>query len=159
MTHELFPALIRPEEARVIAVSSSSHRRTEMAWDDLMLRRRYSGRRAYRQSKLALVLFTMELNRRAANRFPLRAIGIELGPADEGSANKGLSAADAAEAIVRLAAGPASSIMSDYWRLGRPIEPSPYPAPSRRRLRPPKLCGVISSDRPPIPQIHARRDP
>jgi NAD(P)-dependent dehydrogenase (short-subunit alcohol dehydrogenase family) len=146
MTHELFPALIRPGEARVIAVSSGSHRRTEMAWDDPMLRRRYSGRRAYRQSKLALVLFTVELNRRAANRFPLRAIGIELGPADDGDANKGLSAADAATAIVRLAAGPASSIASDYWRLGRPIEPSPYarsPEAARRLWRlSEELCGV-----------------
>ncbi len=146
MTHELFPALIRPAEARVIAVSSGSHRRTEVAWDDPMLRRRYSCRRAYRQSKLALVLFTVELNRRAANRFPLRAIGIELGPADDGNAEKGLSAADAATAIVRLAADPASSIAGDYWRLGRPTEPSPYarsPEAARRLWRlSEELCDV-----------------
>ncbi|RPJ01483.1 MAG: SDR family NAD(P)-dependent oxidoreductase [Candidatus Aminicenantes bacterium] len=148
MTRELFPALIRPGEARVITVSSGAHRRTEMAWDDPMLRRRYSGLRAYRQSKLALVLFTMELNRRAAYRFPLRAIGVELGPvgAEDGEANKGLGAADAATAIVRLAADPLSSITSDYWRLGRPIEPGPYarnPEAARRLWRlSEELCGV-----------------
>lgn len=164
MTHELFPALIRPGEARVISVSSGSHRRVEMAWDDPMLRRRYSGLRAYRQSKLALVLFTMELNRRAACRFPLRAIGVELGPVGsaDGDAKKGLSAADAATAIVRLAADPASSIASDYWRLGRPIEPSPYarsPEAARRLWRlSEELCGVdFLGPATPDPADHALR--
>lgn len=148
LTHELFPALIRPGEARVIAVSSGLHRGIKMAWDDPMLRRRYSGLRAYRQSKLALVLFIMELNRRAACRFPVRAIGVQLGPfdADGGKTNSRLSAADAATAIVRLATDPASSIAGDYWRLGRPIEPGPYarsPEAARRLWRlSEELCGV-----------------
>lgn len=131
LTRELLPALIRPEEGRVIAVSSGSHRGAEIAWTDPMLRGRYSGLKAYRQSKLALVLFTRELNRRVAHRFPLRAIGVEPGLTDSaiggpGPKDKGLSPADAATSIVRLAAEPLTSIPADYWRLGRPVEPSLY---------------------------------
>jgi len=162
LTRELFPALTRPEEARIVAISSGSHRQAEIAWDDPMFLRRYNGLRAYKQSKLALVLFTMELNRRAAYRFPLRAIGVELGPVDtavgdkragepgrgrsERRGRKGISPADAATAIVRLATDPPSSIVSDYWRLGRPIEPSPYARNAEAALRlwqlSEKLCGT-----------------
>jgi len=126
LTRELFAALVRPAESRVIAVSSGSHRGTEIRWDDPLLRRRYDGARAYRQSKLALVLFALELNRRVLGRFPVRAFGVEPGPAAPARNARRISAADAATAIVRLAADPASSIAADYWRLGRPAEPSPY---------------------------------
>ncbi|MGZ5453573.1 MAG: SDR family NAD(P)-dependent oxidoreductase, partial [Candidatus Aminicenantales bacterium] len=105
LTRELLPCLVRPEDGRVIAVSSGSHRRAEIAWRDLMRRRRYSGLKAYGQSKLALVLFIRELNRRVARRFPLRAIGVEPGFVDAaigGSRpkDKSLSPADAATSIV-----------------------------------------------------------
>ncbi len=140
LTQELLPCLVRPEDGRVIAVSSGSHRRAEIAWRDPMRRRRYNGLRAYGQSKLALVLFTRELNRRVACRFPLRAIGIEPGFVDAaigGSRpkDKSLSPADAATSIVRLAAEPSSSIPADYWRLGRPAEPSPYARSAAAALR------------------------
>eukprot|EP00803_Ostreobium_quekettii_P005284 evm.model.scf_37.10 EVM.evm.TU.scf_37.10 scf_37:74710-78545(+) len=53
-------------EARIVNVSSSSHMLTSMAMDDLMLGRpgAYSSARAYKQSKLAMNLFTCELRRR-----------------------------------------------------------------------------------------------
>lgn len=140
LTRELLPSLIRPDEGRVIAVSSGSHRRAEIAWADPMLRRRYSGLKAYRQSKLALVLFIRELNRRVARRFPLRAIGVEPGLVDLAiggprAKDKGLCPADAATSIVRLAAESLSSIPADYWRLGRPAEPSPYARSAEAALR------------------------
>jgi NAD(P)-dependent dehydrogenase (short-subunit alcohol dehydrogenase family) len=146
LTRELFAALIRPAESRVIAVSSGSHRRTEIDWQDPMFRQRYSGVRAYRQSKLALVLFTLELNRRVGHRFPVRAIGVEPGPAAPARGGGRISVSDAATAIVRLAAEPASSIGSDYWRLGRPAEPSLYArradAAGRLWSLSEKLCGA-----------------
>jgi NAD(P)-dependent dehydrogenase (short-subunit alcohol dehydrogenase family) len=149
LTFELFPSLVRPDEARVVTVTSGSHRKTEIAWKDPMFRRRYSGIRAYRQSKLALVLFTLELNRRVARRFPLRAIGVEPGLVDTTMAGRGdkvLSPADAATAIVRLAQEPPSSIPADYWRLGRPAEPSPYARSVDAALRlwrlSERLCGA-----------------
>ena len=142
LTCELFPALIRPAESRVITVTSGVHRGTAIDWEDPMSRRRYSGLRAYRQSKLALVLFTLELNRRVAFRFPVRGIGIEPGfvetvPEEDDPwaramargfhrARRSLSVSDAASAVVRLAASPPAAIPDDYWRLGRPFEPSRY---------------------------------
>jgi NAD(P)-dependent dehydrogenase (short-subunit alcohol dehydrogenase family) len=162
LTRELFPALVRPEEARVITVSSSCHRRAVIRWEDPMFRRKYSGLKAYKQSKLALVLFTLELNRRVAHRFPLRAIGVEPGLVDTavGEKNsggllathgspkgtKGLDPADAAAAVVRLATDRAASIPADYWRLGRPSEPSSYARSADAALRlwrlSERLCGV-----------------
>jgi hypothetical protein len=87
-------------------------------------------------------MFTLELNRRVAGRFTLRALGIEPGLVDTalGEKNtgglvraywrrrrkKGLSPAEAAGFVVRLAAGPAPAAGQDYWRLDRPIEPSAY---------------------------------
>ena len=131
LTRELFGALIRPPDSRVIVMSSGSHRGLEIAWADPMLRRRYRAVRAYRQSKLALVLFVLELNRRVRRRFPVRALAVEPGPATAISgggtfAGAGLSEADAATCIVRLATEPLSAIGGDYWRLGRPASPSPY---------------------------------
>ncbi|HMA53430.1 MAG TPA: SDR family NAD(P)-dependent oxidoreductase [Acidobacteriota bacterium] len=140
LTRELWPALVRRRDGRVIAVSSGSHRQAEICWTDPMLRRRYSALRAYRQSKLALVLFTRELNRRVAHRFPLRAIGVEPGLVDTAIGgprleDRGLSPADAATSIVRLALEPSSSITADYWRLGRPAEPSAYARSAEAALR------------------------
>ena len=142
LTRELFPCLTRPDDARVITISSGSHRRARIRWDDPMLRKSYGCLKAYKQSKLALVMFTLELNRRVAGRFTLRALGIEPGLVDTalGEKNtgglvraywrrrrkKGLSPAEAAGFVVRLAAGPAPAAGQDYWRLDRPVEPSPY---------------------------------
>ncbi|HSA96174.1 MAG TPA: SDR family NAD(P)-dependent oxidoreductase [Acidobacteriota bacterium] len=136
LTRELWPSLVRPAEARIIAVSSASHRKAEIAWDDIMSRRRYSGLRAFRQSKLALVLFAAELNRRVARRFPLRAIGIEPRLADPGNTRPGgLSAVDAAWSIVRLVTDPPAAVPRDYWRLGRPAEPGPNARNAEAALR------------------------
>jgi len=50
--------------ARIINVSSRSHARAQINFDDLQSRSSYRGLRAYAQSKLAIVLFTYELARR-----------------------------------------------------------------------------------------------
>ena len=47
--------------ARVVTVSSEAHRGGRIEFDDLQGERSYSGLRAYRQSKLANLLFTREL--------------------------------------------------------------------------------------------------
>lgn len=145
LTRELWPALVRPRGARVITVSSRSHGKAEIGWADPMLRRRYSGLRAYRQSKLALVLFTLELNRRVAKRFPVRGIGVEPGLVDAALA-EGLSPADAATSVVRLATEPDVFIPAAYWRLGRPASPSACArnraAAARLWALSEKLCGA-----------------
>jgi retinol dehydrogenase 14 len=50
--------------ARVITLSSGAHYQGKIDFDDLQGERRFSGQRAYNQSKLANVLFTVELARR-----------------------------------------------------------------------------------------------
>ncbi len=50
--------------ARIVTVSSGAHTTGKIDFGDLQGERRYSGQRAYSQSKLANVLFTYELARR-----------------------------------------------------------------------------------------------
>jgi len=65
LVHELRDLLRASAPARVVVVSSNEHRRGRIDWDDLMFeRRRYRGAAAYRQSKLANVLFAFALARR-----------------------------------------------------------------------------------------------
>lgn len=52
--------------ARIINVSSYGHKTGRMNFEDLQFRQRYDGMQAYRQSKLANILFTCELARRLA---------------------------------------------------------------------------------------------
>lgn len=62
LTQALLPALLASHEPRVVNVGSSAHRSGELVWDDLEFeRRRYTGWKAYAQSKLALLILTREL--------------------------------------------------------------------------------------------------
>ena len=65
LTGQLMPALLRAPAPRVVTISSIAHRRGRMQFDDLQSERRYSGRIAYGQSKLANLMFAFELDRRA----------------------------------------------------------------------------------------------
>lgn len=60
----LMPALYKSTAGRIINVSSSAHRRGVIHFDDIHLRKGYSWRKAYSQSKLANLLFTFELAKR-----------------------------------------------------------------------------------------------
>ena len=64
LTGLLLPALLAGS-SRVVTVSSNAHRAGRIDLDDLQSERRYSPWPAYSQSKLANLLFTMELQRRA----------------------------------------------------------------------------------------------
>jgi len=64
LTNLLFDRLVASAPARVVTVTSGLHRQAAIRFDDLEGRKRYSGMRAYGQSKLANVLFTYELARR-----------------------------------------------------------------------------------------------
>ncbi len=63
--HLLDPILATPN-ARVVAISSQGHRPGKIHFDDLQLEANYGPWRAYFQSKLANLLFTLELQRRLA---------------------------------------------------------------------------------------------
>lgn len=65
LTHELMPLLRASAPARIICVASDAHRAAQgIQFEDLQSERRYSGWKAYCQSKLANVLFVRELARR-----------------------------------------------------------------------------------------------
>jgi NAD(P)-dependent dehydrogenase (short-subunit alcohol dehydrogenase family) len=69
LTGLLLDRLEGREDARVVTLSSTAHKIGKIHFDDLQAERRYRRWRAYSQSKLANVLFALELERR------LRAAG------------------------------------------------------------------------------------
>jgi hypothetical protein len=64
LTGLLMPALEQRPGARVVSVSSNAHKFGSMHFDDLMSEQKYGSWRAYGQSKLANLLFMLELARR-----------------------------------------------------------------------------------------------
>lgn len=64
LTNLLLDTLKASAPARIINVSSRSHARAQINFDDLESRSDYQGLSAYAHSKLAIVLFTYELARR-----------------------------------------------------------------------------------------------
>ena len=65
LTGLLLDTLLAADDARVVNVSSGAHRMGRIRFDDLQWERSYSKWFAYGQSKLANLLFTFELQRRA----------------------------------------------------------------------------------------------
>jgi NAD(P)-dependent dehydrogenase (short-subunit alcohol dehydrogenase family) len=64
LTDLLLDRIAASAPARIINVSSSSHYKGRIHFDDPQLKRGYAAFRAYQQSKLANVLFTYELDRK-----------------------------------------------------------------------------------------------
>jgi NAD(P)-dependent dehydrogenase (short-subunit alcohol dehydrogenase family) len=68
------------DDARLVTVSSGAHRIGRMQFDDLQGERRYNRWRAYGQSKLANLLFALELDRRLrAAGFAIRSVAAHPG--------------------------------------------------------------------------------
>ena len=68
LTGRLLPVLLRSQDPRVVSVSSYAHVIGRVHFDALMGEARYGRWKAYGQSKLANLLFILELDRRAAGR-------------------------------------------------------------------------------------------
>lgn len=64
LTGLLLDVLLNTPSSRIVTVGSRMHLDGKMEWDDLMGERSYDRMAAYRQSKLANMLFAFELNRR-----------------------------------------------------------------------------------------------
>lgn len=81
LTGRVLPLLLAAPEPRVVSVSSNAHKFGRMDFDDLFFEHsRYSRWRAYGQSKLANLLFTSELQRRAVEaRTALTAVAAHPG--------------------------------------------------------------------------------
>ena len=65
LTGRLIPTLLRAPAPRMVAIASIAHKRGRIDFADLQTERPYDGRKAYGQSKLANLIFAMELDRRA----------------------------------------------------------------------------------------------
>jgi NAD(P)-dependent dehydrogenase (short-subunit alcohol dehydrogenase family) len=68
LTGLLLPALLQGRRPRVVSLSSLAHRVGGLHFDDLQLQRSYAPMRAYAQSKLAMLVFAGELQRRSDAR-------------------------------------------------------------------------------------------
>jgi NAD(P)-dependent dehydrogenase (short-subunit alcohol dehydrogenase family) len=141
LTHELLPLLKQAPTSRIITVSSHSHYGGRIHWQDVQLRRCYNGLRAYEQSKLANVLFTVGLNQRLGASSTVRAFAADPGlvKTDIGLKNTPLlvhwawklrrSAGDPPEkpasAIAFLLTDPTVANSREvYWKNCAPIQPS-----------------------------------
>jgi NAD(P)-dependent dehydrogenase (short-subunit alcohol dehydrogenase family) len=65
LTARLMPSLLRRTAPRVVNLSSLAHRGGAIHFDDLQWLRRYKAWAAYGQSKLAMLMFAFELQRRS----------------------------------------------------------------------------------------------
>jgi NAD(P)-dependent dehydrogenase (short-subunit alcohol dehydrogenase family) len=80
LTARLLPLLRQGRDARVINLSSIAHRGGKIHFDDLQFERRYQPWPAYQQSKLAMLMFALELQRRSdAGRWGLKSIAAHPG--------------------------------------------------------------------------------
>jgi NAD(P)-dependent dehydrogenase (short-subunit alcohol dehydrogenase family) len=65
LTAHLLPVLRAAEQARVVSLSSMAARRGRIHFDDLQFEKSYTPMAAYGQSKLAVLMFARELDRRS----------------------------------------------------------------------------------------------
>ena len=98
LTSLLLERLVASAPARVVTVSSGAQAQGSIDFDDLMGERKYSGQRAYSQSKLANVMFTYELARR------LEGTGVTATVLHPGVTNTAFSAEDPARAMAPIVA-------------------------------------------------------
>lgn len=140
LTAELLPRLRLAPKGRVITVSSGSHRGGRLDWSDIQLLRHYSPLRAYSLTKLANVLFSIELNRRLGAGATIRAFAADPGLAKTEIGMKSNSviariawdirrrgggpARQSAAGIVFLASDPAIQDSNHvYWKNKKPVAP------------------------------------
>lgn len=139
------------EHARVMMISSGSHRSGRIHWGNLSLHPVYNGLTAYSQSKLAEVMFCYELARRFPRSIDTYAVDpglvdTEIGFKGTGLVGRavwalrsrgGVAPQRAAEPIADLAVSEKSEGRSGlYWCDGEPVSSSrrSYDADAARRL-------------------------
>lgn len=144
LTHELMPSLEQSQAGTVICVSSGSHYRTRLHWNDIMLRKHYNTLMAYKQTKLANVMFVTELNRRlSSSGSRVRALAVDPGLVNTDIGLKGTGGIvkkvwqirsrggtppeQPAHAIAYLVTDPSPRLTGEvYWKDCRPLRPSAY---------------------------------
>lgn len=80
LTAQLLPLLQKSAAPRVVNLSSIAHRRGKIAFDNLQGERVYKAWPAYEQSKLAMLMFALELQRRSdANGWGIKSLAAHPG--------------------------------------------------------------------------------
>jgi len=140
LTHRLLGILKQTSNSRIISTSSGGHYGGEIDWDDPQLERGYWVMKAYRQSKLANVMFTYALARRlegtpvTANCFhpglvktgAFAKIPVFGGMVDWWVGRKGISVEDGAITMVYLASSDeVSGVSGNYFFLKKPRTTNP----------------------------------
>ena len=141
LTRLLLPAIKNSGNSRIINVSSAGQQPIDFT--DIMLKKRYSGRHAYCQSKLAQILFTFDLARELSDTgitvnvlhpATFMATGMVYGDGITPSANVD----EGADAILHLALSPAlqgqSGLYFDGVRTSH-AHAQAYDADARQKLR------------------------
>ena len=144
LTYELLPLLEKSQEGTIIAVSSGSHYRTKMHWKDVLLRKHYNCLLAYKQSKLAKVIFATEIGRQLkSSGSNIRAFAVDPGLVNtdiglKGTggivkkvwkmrSGKGTKVEQPAQSISYLATEPSARQTDQvYWKDCTPLKPSRY---------------------------------
>jgi NAD(P)-dependent dehydrogenase (short-subunit alcohol dehydrogenase family) len=141
LTYELLPLIKASAPARIVNVSSAGQQAIDFS--DVMLTRQYSGIAAYCQSKLAQILFTIDLAE------TLRDTGVivnALHPATfmdttmvrQSGTSPASTVDEGADAIMNLAVGEAVEGRSGLYFNGlreAKADPQAYDAQARARLR------------------------
>ena len=118
LTHSLLPLLDRSFPARIVNVASLAQQPID--FDDVMLARSFSSARAYAQSKLAQILFTMDL----ADELPADRVTVNsLHPAtlmnttmvEKAGATPRSTVDEGADAVMQLAVSPALARRSGLY--------------------------------------------
>ena len=137
LTRMLLPTLAESAPARIVNVSSAGQ--APIDFDDVMLTRSYSGVQAYCQSKLAQVMFTLDLAEELAGTgvsatalhpatyMPTKIVAHPISTLEEG-----------VEATLRLVADPVLDGVSGRYYNGQAegtAHPQAYDADARDRLR------------------------
>jgi NAD(P)-dependent dehydrogenase (short-subunit alcohol dehydrogenase family) len=136
LTRRLLDLLRRSAPSRIVNVSSAGQ--AALDFDDLMLRHGYSGVRAYCQSKLAQILFTVDLTDELAGSgviatclhpatyMPTKIVSSPISTIEEG-----------VDATMRLVTAPPGAIAGRYFNGSREAraDAQAYDAGARARLR------------------------
>jgi retinol dehydrogenase-12 len=148
LTRELLPLLEAAPRARAIFVSSGSHVPGRIRWRDPGRRRLYSGLAAYEQSKLAVLMTSVELARRLGPASTVDTFAVDPGLvrtdiASKGGsalvrwiwgvrAGRGIAASEAGASVAWLAMEPSiEGTTGRYWKERRVV-------PSSRRSTDPE---------------------
>jgi NAD(P)-dependent dehydrogenase (short-subunit alcohol dehydrogenase family) len=150
LTRLLLPLLEGSAPARIVNVSSAGQ--APIDFDDVMLERHYDGVQAYCQSKLAQIMFTVDLAEELRGRgvtatclHPATYMPTKIVLADGVTPVSSLE--DGVQATVRLVADPQlAGVAGRYFNGQRQAEPHPqaHDPEARRRLRElsDRLCGL-----------------